>query len=95
MKNNSCPVWTGGYIFQTCEAIIEGQKPYGQRLGTGTNLPDSQTKGVYTNTLGPFNGDVFVKSDTYSWNPSEGRYTRNVEWIYQPRAGQFNFLRLG
>lgn len=95
MKNSSCPVWTGGYIFQTCEAIIEGQKPYGQRISIDANLPDSQTKGVYNNVAGAFNGDVFVKSDTYSWNPSEGRYTRNVEWVYQPRAGTNNFLRLG
>jgi hypothetical protein len=27
---------------------------------------------------------VSVKSDTYSWSPTDGRYTRNKEWLYQP-----------
>jgi hypothetical protein len=97
MKNSSCPVWTGGYIFQTCEAIIEGQKPYGKRHTENQTLPSSSTKGVYDTSEGAYNGDVFVKSDTYSWSPSEGRYTRNVEWVFQPKTGGVNsyaFLRL-
>ncbi len=97
MKNNTCPVWTGGYIFQTCEAIIEGQKPFGKRYTEGETLPDSPTKGVYDSSAGAYNGDVFVRSDTYSWSPSEGRYTRNIEWVFQPKTGGVNsyaFLRL-
>jgi hypothetical protein len=96
MANSTCPVWTGGYIFQTCEAIIEGQKPFGKRFGTGATLPNSQTKGPYQTALGPFTGDVYVKSDTYSWSPSEGRYTRNIEWIFEPAStGAFSYLTLG
>jgi hypothetical protein len=96
MSNSACPVWTGGYIFQTCEGIIEGQKPFGQRYSTGNNLPNSQTKGPYQTALGSFTGDVYVKSDTYSWSPSEGRYTRNIEWVFERRnTSDFSYLTLG
>ena len=96
MAISTCPVWTGGYIFQTCEAIIEGQKPFGQRYGTGASLPSSQTKGPYQTALGAFTGDVYVKSDTYSWSPSEGRYTRNIEWVFErANTNDFSYLKLG
>jgi len=96
MANSTCPVWTGGYIFQTCEAIIEGQKPFGKRFGTGASLPNSQTKGAYQTALGGFTGDVYVKSDTYSWSPSEGRYTRNIEWVFErANTSDFSYLKLG
>ena len=96
MANSTCPVWTGGYIFQTCEAIIEGQKPFGKRYTNGTNLPNSQTKGSYQTALGAFTGDVYVKSDSYSWNPSEGRYTRNIEWVFErANTNDFSYLKLG
>jgi hypothetical protein len=29
-------------------------------------------------------GQVFVKTDTYTWSPTEGRFSRSKEWIYQP-----------
>jgi hypothetical protein len=96
MANSACPVWTGGYIFQTCEAIIEGQKPFGQRYGSGASLPTSQTRGPYQTALGAFTGDVYVKSDTYSWSPSEGRYTRNIEWVFErANTNNFSYLKLG
>ena len=27
---------------------------------------------------------VIKKNDTYGWSPTDGRFTRNVEWLYQP-----------
>lgn len=60
MDENTCPVWTGGYIFTQCEAFINAQKPLGS---------ESQ---------------VFKKADVFSWSPTEGRYSRNVEWLFQP-----------
>lgn len=97
MANSTCPVWTGGYIFQTCEAIIEGQKPFGQRYAGATSVPNSPTtKGPYQTALGAFIGDVYVKSDTYSWSPSEGRYTRNIEWVFErENTNDFSYLKLG
>lgn len=86
LKNSDCPVWTGGYIFQTCEKLIEGQKPYGQRF----NPPYKVAKNGSV-------GTVFVKTDTYSWDASEGRYTRNIEWVFQPcsdnTSDEFYFLK--
>ena len=96
MANSTCPVWTGGYIFQTCESIIEGQKPFGRRYTNSESLPFSQTKGAYQTANGAFTGDVYVKSDTYSWSPSEGRYTRNIEWVFEPAStNAFSYLKLG
>lgn len=86
LKNSECPVWTGGYIFQTCEKLIEGQKPYGQRY-----------EPPYKTAINGSTGTVFVKTDTYNWDASDGRYTRNIEWVFQPCGNsinnQFYFLR--
>ncbi len=29
-------------------------------------------------------GIIFKKNDTYGWSPTDGRFSRNVEWLYQP-----------
>lgn len=60
IHENTCPVWTGGYIFTQCEAFINAQKPIGSAH------------------------QVFKKSDVYSWSPTDGRFSRNVEWLFQP-----------
>jgi hypothetical protein len=39
---------------------------------------------------------VIKKSDTYGWSPTDGRFSRSVEWLYQPCAKDSNpyqFLR--
>lgn len=74
MDNADCPFYTGGTLFTQCEELIEGLKPFGSRQG------NSWTGA----TTGASVGQVFVKQDSYQWSPMDGRYTRNVEWIYQP-----------
>ena len=74
LDNPECPVYTQSQLFQQVEDLIEGLKPYGQAKSSvfnGFARPASQ-------------GNVFIKSNTYNWNPAEGKYARSVEWVYQP-----------
>lgn len=72
LNDTACPLYTGGYIFKLCEQIIEGQKPFGSRL----NPP------YIGNAMSGGAGNVFLTNDTYNWDASNGRYSRQVEWTY-------------
>ena len=54
--------------------IIEGFKPFGDR-----------DAGVFGNLVSrkDAHGQVYVNKDDQSWNPTEGRYTRQISWTYQ------------
>ena len=76
MTNSGCPLFTGGYIYKTIDDLINGLKPYG-----------SQQTAVF-GSIGvgrqQMQGQVFTTQDNHNWNPAEGRYSRNVSWVYQP-----------
>lgn len=78
--STSCPVYTGGYVYQTIDCIVEGLKPFGDRVCS-----------VWPQTRSNIPGQVFLNNDTRNWNPSEGRYSRSVSWTYQ-RCTQGNFM---
>jgi hypothetical protein len=63
-----CPLYTGGNVYRTINDLINGNKPF-----TGSSLIGSR------NT----NGIVYTQTDSEQWNPTQGRYSRNVQWIYQ------------
>jgi len=87
LDNTSCPVYTGSQLFQQVEDLIEGLKPYGEVKG-----------GVFNNFSRPARtGNVHIKTNTFNWNPIEGRYARSVEWVYQPCTlnGQLDRYFLG
>ncbi len=74
LDRNECPVYTGSALFQQIEDLVEGLKPFGR-----------VSAGVFDNFGRPASqGNVFIKSNTYNWNPAEGKYARSVEWVYQP-----------
>ena len=73
LDQTQCPVYTGSQLFQQIEDLVEGLKPYGQAKSTVLNF----NRNAHT-------GNVFIKSNTYNWNPAEGKYSRSVEWVYQP-----------
>lgn len=68
LSSRECPVYTGGSVYKTIQDIILGNKPF-----VGSPLINSR------NT----NGIVYTQADNESWSPSQGRYSRNVQWIYQ------------
>ena len=74
MTSSGCPLWTGGTVFKTITGIIEGFKPFGDR-----------DAGVFGNLVSrkDAHGQVYVNKDDQSWNPTEGRYTRQISWTYQ------------
>lgn len=81
INDSGCPLFTGGFVYQTINKLIEGIKPFGIELGT---------EGAYNDLFGSAfvssknrQGIVFKQSDNDSWNPTGGRYSRNVSWIYQ------------
>ena len=83
MTSTECPLYTGGPVFKAINTIIEGLKPYGDR-------PDASQGGLFGNfdkrtgnKVGN-QGQVFVTQNDISWNPTEGRFSRSVGWLYQP-----------
>ncbi len=97
-SNPQCPLWTGGYIWNTVDSIIEGVKPFGLAEAKdnylwGVNyVPNagSQLNPKNRNSLRP--GLVYVSSDQESWNPTTGRYSRSVSWVYQQCDNKIRYL---
>jgi hypothetical protein len=74
MSNANCPLFTGGNAYDTIEKIIEGLKPFGVRDGSVFIGAGRTTAPV---------GQVYQTENQFSWNPTEGKYTRKASWIYQ------------
>lgn len=70
LNNTACPLHKSGYLFKTIEQIIEAHRPYSP--STFLNEPQQSTDGV-----------VYSATDSEQWNPTAGKYSRNVTWIYQ------------
>ena len=73
MTNSECPLWTGGSVYTRIQGIVNGLKPFGARAN------------AYFGNLGrgELPGQVYLSQDNHSWNPTEGRYSRSVSWVYQ------------
>lgn len=72
MTESECPLYTGGYIFGKVKSIIDGLAPFGARDASLFSNPRTAQPGIVQKT-----------QNNHNWNPSEGRYTRTVSWIYQ------------
>lgn len=82
MTNSACPLFTGGRIYQDIEAIIEGLRPFGARVQSlFGNAVRSSTPGL-----------TYINQNNHSWNPSEGRYSRSVSWVYQQCTNSKTYL---
>ena len=75
LTNSECPLYTGGTVYRGIDTLLEGLKPYGDR--------PSDIFGNYDNRSSQI-GNVFKTSDTHSWNPVDGKFTKSVRWTYQP-----------
>lgn len=89
MTSKECPLYTGGTVYKTITGIIEGLKPYGDRVVSifGNMQNDTRTGGQLNN-----NGQVYVQQDTQTWHPAEGRYSRNIGWVYEACNISRNYL---
>ena len=81
MTSVECPVYTGGPVFGVIDMLIEGLKPYGDR---GNNIWMFGNLDLRTGPKNGNQGQVFVTENNISWNPTEGRFSRSVGWVYQP-----------
>lgn len=88
-SNAECPLWTGGYVYNTIDKIVEGVKPFGLADASDNNLWGNEYVANNGSALNPKSrnalrpGIVYVSSDQESWNPTTGRYSRSVSWTYQ------------
>lgn len=91
MTNKECPLWTGGFVYTTLTGIMEGLKPFGNRVvGLFGNLgtPSNETRtGGNTNAA----GQVYVDSNTENWNPTEGTFSKAISWTYQQCTNERNW----
>lgn len=86
MQAPECPLYTGGSVYNTIKGLIEGFKPFGDR-----------TTDIFGNVVGlsPRSsqiGQVYVAGDNQNWNPTEGRFSRTVSWVYQQCTNNKNYL---
>ena len=80
MTNSKCPVYISGTTYLAITNLIAGLKPFGGRAG-----------GIFGNMNQPAQpGNVYIASDSHSWDATNGRYSRNVSWIYQHCQNNFN-----
>ena len=74
MTQAACPLYKGGTIYNLVSAMVSGLRPFGPR---DASVFPGGTRDALTR------GQVFVRRDDESWNPSEGRYSRSISWAYQ------------
>jgi hypothetical protein len=80
MNNANCPLFTGGHVFATITGIIESLKPYGDQQG-----------GLFNNPRSNVRGKVFVVNNQENWNPTQGKYTLSLGYVYQPCNASISF----
>lgn len=81
INSSGCPLFTGGFVYTTIQQLIEGLKPFGIEIGQERIYNDLFGQDFVTKKNRQ--GIVYKSSDNDSWNPTGGRYTRTVSWIYQ------------
>lgn len=83
MRYTNCPMWTGGIIYQDLMNIVDMMRPVLPDTWTPVKLADLRSKDSTIQFInGSSAGQVYIKADEESWNPIEGRFSKNVTWIY-------------
>lgn len=83
MRYTDCPMWTGGIIYKDLINIVDMMRPVLPDTWTPVKLADLRSKDPTIKFInGSAAGQVYIKSDEESWNPIEGRFSKNITWIY-------------
>lgn len=69
-----CPVGLNTDLRNYIQDLIDGHAPFYPR--DASVFGDGGTRAAQI-------GTVFVQTDQETWNPTEGRFSKNVSWIYQ------------
>jgi hypothetical protein len=68
-----CPLYISGAIYGAIKNLINGNKPFDNRVGT-----------IWANSLrNPTPGHIYTSNDSETWEPTDGKYNRTVTWTYQ------------
>ncbi len=71
--NAQCPLYIGGNLYNDIIKLVNGNTPFSSRdAALWTNNARGRTSGV-----------VYVENNQETWNPTEGRFTKNITWTYQ------------
>lgn len=71
--NSQCPLYIRGPLYGEIKKLVEGNTPFNKR---------DQSLWIF-NGRSRLSGVVYVESDQETWNPTEGRFTKNITWTYQ------------
>jgi hypothetical protein len=82
MTQTACPLYKSGSIYNLVSAMVSGLRPFGAR--DNSVFPGGSRAALSR-------GQVFVRRDDESWNPSEGRYSRSISWAYQQCTTENNW----
>jgi len=79
----TCPIGVNTELRTYIQAFVDGHTPFYAR--------DAAVFGSY-GARGALQGTVFVQSDQETWNPTDGRFSKTVTWVYQPCNVNWNSL---
>jgi hypothetical protein len=83
ITHSDCPLYTGGTIYKTVSGMIEGFKPFGDRIANIFGSAATRTNMA---------GQAYLSQDTQQWEPNSGRYVRTVGWVYQQCTSAKSYL---
>ena len=98
ITNSDCPLYTGGYIYDFIDRIVEGVKPFGiadasrNYIWGPTYVQNANSALLPTARNAARPGIVFLSSDQDNWNPTNGRYSRTVSWTYQQCDNSIKYI---
>lgn len=83
MHSPQCPLFTGNYLWSAIDLFIRAHAPYSTKtFQPGVSWSQAEYAGLNTFDKGLSH----ETSDSETWNPTAGQYSRNYSWIYQPHT---------
>jgi len=79
MHNALCPLHSGNYLWSGINTFILAHAPYSNKIFP-PSVNSTWTSSLYNEGIG------YETADSETWNPTQGRYSRNYSWIYQPHT---------
>jgi hypothetical protein len=71
--HTECPLYIYGNVYSQIKKLVEGNKPF-----------DKRDVSLWTaNGRGASSGVSYIQNDQETWNPTEGKFTKNITWVYQ------------
>jgi hypothetical protein len=80
MNNSLCPLHPHGYLWSSIDSFIQAHAPYSNKVFPTSAGSSWGTHSKYSDGLN------YETEDSESWSPTQGRYSRNYSWIYQPHT---------